>query len=123
MARYEVRARKWANGWELSVGDIGVTWSPTLGDAAARAREYICGQLPAEEADVEVDVVPSVGDDLDRVALEAKAALGDADEALRVASAKTRQAVYGLTNAGLSSDDVAHLLGLSRQRMSKLVTD
>ncbi|WP_067970545.1 hypothetical protein [Nocardiopsis trehalosi] len=125
MRRYEVHARKWANGWELRVGDLGVTWSPTLADAGARAREYIGAHAPdtGAGADPEVDVVPSVGGDLDRVALEARAALLDADEARRVAAAKTRRAVHGLTSAGLTAEDAAHLLGVSPQRLGGLVAD
>ncbi|MDA8368569.1 MAG: hypothetical protein M0026_01690 [Nocardiopsaceae bacterium] len=123
MALYEVHARKWQNGWELQIGDVGVTWSPTLRGAVARAREHISAHLPAEEHDVEIRVLPTVGDDLDRVAQETRTALEEAEEALRVASAKTRQAVYRLTNAGLSTDDVSHLLGLSPDQLHELVAD
>ncbi|GAB3205412.1 hypothetical protein ACQEU5_01705 [Marinactinospora thermotolerans] len=120
MALYEVHARKWENGWELRVDGVGVTWSPTLADAESRAREYIAGQAELAEEQVHIDLLPRVSDELDRLALEARRALHEADEALRGATAKTRQAVAGLTAAGLTLVDISHYLGLSPQRITQL---
>ncbi|GLU46179.1 hypothetical protein [Nocardiopsis ansamitocini] len=121
MALYEVQARKWENGWELRVTDVGVTWSPSLGDAESRAREFIATQLERDERTIHLDLVPHVSDDLDQLAVEARRALHTADEAMRGAAAKTKEAVYGLTDAGLSANDISNYLGLSAQRLEQLV--
>ncbi|GAA3735186.1 hypothetical protein HDA32_003957 [Spinactinospora alkalitolerans] len=120
MALYEVHARKWENGWELRVEGVGVTWSPTLGDAESRAREYISTQLELDERAIHLDLVPQVSDDLDQLVLETRRAVHDADEAMRGAAAKTREAVYGLSDAGLTLTDISQYLGLSRQRLEQL---
>ncbi|KUP96066.1 hypothetical protein [Thermobifida cellulosilytica] len=123
MALYEVRARKWENGWELRVPDVGVTWSPTLGDAPARAREFISAQLDREERTVHVDLQPHVSEELDQLAVEARRALHIADEAVRTASAKLREIVQGLSAAGLPLPDVAQYLGVPQQRLEELLRD
>ena len=123
MALYEVRARKWENGWELRVPDVGVTWSPTLGDAPARAREFISAQLDREERTVHVDLQPHVNEELDQLAVEARRALHIADEAVRTASAKVRELVHGLSEAGLAPPDIAQYLEVPQSRLEELVGD
>ncbi|MEY9213147.1 hypothetical protein NI17_002200 [Thermobifida halotolerans] len=123
MALYEVHARKWENGWELRIADVGVTWSPTLGDACSRAREFISTQLAREERTVHVDLQPHVSEDLDQLAVEARRALHIADEAARTASAKIKEIAYGLSEAGLSPSDIAQYLGVPQQRLEELVRD
>lgn len=123
MALYEVHARKWENGWELRVPDVGVTWSPTLGEAPSRAREFICAQLAREERTVHVDLQPHVNEELDQLAVEARRALHIADEAVRTASAKVRELVHGLSGAGLAPPDIAQYLGVPHSRLEELVGD
>lgn len=121
MALYKVHARKWENGWELRVDDVGVTWSPTLGDADSRAREFIASQLAQDEHTVHIDLHPHVSETLDQLAVETRRALHTADEAMRGATAKAREAVNGLAAAGLSPNDIAQYLGVSQQRLEQLV--
>ncbi|TDQ52434.1 hypothetical protein [Actinorugispora endophytica] len=121
MALYEVHARKWENGWELRVAGMGVTWSPTLGDADSRAREFITSQVVQEERAVHIDLHPHVNEDLDQLAVETRRALHTADEAMRGATAKAREVVHGLTEAGLSPTDIARYLGVPPQRLEQLV--
>ncbi|GAA3735628.1 hypothetical protein [Salinactinospora qingdaonensis] len=120
MGLYEVDARKWENGWQLRIRDVGVTWSPTLGDAETRAREYISANLDVAEENIHIDLLPRVSASLDQLALETRRAVHDADEAMRGAAAKTRDAVDGLTDAGLTPADISHYLGLSQQRIRQL---
>ncbi|MFC7330671.1 hypothetical protein [Marinactinospora rubrisoli] len=120
MALYEVHARKWENGWELRVAEVGVTWSPSLSDAESRAREYISAQTQVDEQSVHIELLPRVSEDLDQLVLETRRAVHDADEAMRGAAAKAREAVYGLADAGLSPTDISHYLGLSPQRLQQL---
>lgn len=120
MALYEVHARKWENGWELRIEGLSLTWSPSLDDAEARAREHICTSLGVQESAVHIDLVPRVNDSLDQLALETRRAVYDADEAMRGAAAKTREAVYSLADAGLSSTDIARFLGVSQERLAEL---
>lgn len=123
MALYEVHARKWENGWELRIADVGVTWSPTLGDAYSRAKEFISTQLALEERTVHVDLQPHVSEELDQSAVEARRALHIADEAVHTASAKVKEIVYGLSEAGLSPSDISQYLGVPQQRLEELVRD
>lgn len=120
MALYEVHARKWENGWELRIEGLALTWSPTLADAEARAREHICTTLQVEESAVHIDLLPRVSDELDQLALETKRAVHNADEAMRGAAAKTREAVVNLAEAGLTNGDIARFLGLSQRRLNQL---
>jgi hypothetical protein len=52
-----VRAERWDGGWELHVGDIGVTQSTTLAEAEQQVRDYLESLLGAEiVADLSWDV-------------------------------------------------------------------
>lgn len=48
-----VRVEHWEHGWELHVGDIGVTQSPTLGEAEQHVRDYLVTSL---DVDLHVDL-------------------------------------------------------------------
>lgn len=121
MALYEVRARKWENGWELQVADVGVTWSPSLVEASARAKEFVCAQLSLDERTVHIDLQPQVNKDLDQLAVEARRAVHMADEATRIATVKVREIVQGLTEAGLSLPDIAQYLEVPQRRLEELL--
>lgn len=123
MKLYEVQARKWENGWELQIEGAGQLWSPSLADAEVRAREHIVNTTHAKESDVHVTLIPEVDDDTDRLALEARRAVGDADDALQVASVKTREVVRRLRSAGLSHEDIARFLEIPRARLAELIHD
>lgn len=122
MALYEVHARKWQNAWELRVAGqgLGVTWSPTLVEAEARAREHIAASLGVAEQSIHVDLVPRVSDELDQLVLETRRTVHDAEEATRTAAAKTRETTARLADAGLIPADISRFLGLSQERITGL---
>jgi hypothetical protein len=120
---YEVQARKWENAWELQIEGAGQLWSPSLADAEARAREHIVSTTGVAEAEVHVTLVPEVDDETDRLALEARRAVGDADDAHHVASVKTREVVRRLAAAGLSQEDIARFLEIPWARLAELIYD
>ncbi|QVQ53317.1 hypothetical protein J4H86_05990 [Spiractinospora alimapuensis] len=122
MTLYEVQARKWENGWELRVDGAGQTWSPSLDDAEARVREHI-QSAGASKGAVHVTLVPRVDDDTDRLALEARRAVAAADEATRDAVSKTRDAVQGMSAAGLPPNDIARILEISPGRLAELTAE
>lgn len=121
MALYEVHARKWENGWELRIADVGVTWSPSLVEASARAKEFICAQLSLDERTVHIELQPQVTKDLDQLAVEVRRAVHMADEATRVAAIKVREIVQGLIEAGLSPPDIAQYLEVPQSRLEELL--
>lgn len=53
---YEVLARRWDDGWELYIEDVGVTQSHTLSDAGWMARDYLASALGGHPDDYEVIV-------------------------------------------------------------------
>lgn len=122
MTLYEVQARKWENGWELRVHGAGQTWSPSLDDAESRVREHIQSSAAPKGA-VHVTLVPRVDDDTDRLALEARRAVAAADEATRDAVSKMRDAVQGLSAAGLPLNDIARILELSPDRLTEMTSE
>lgn len=123
MALYRVQARKWENGWELQVDGAGQAWSPSLADAEARAREHIANSADVTESSVHIELVSQVDEDTDRLALEARRSVHNADKAMRVAEAKTREVVQRLNNVGLSSDDTSRYLELPAERIAELTAE
>ena len=53
---YEVRAKRWARGWELHVEGVGVTQSKTLVSASKMAREYVSMALDVDPESFELEM-------------------------------------------------------------------
>lgn len=53
---YQVTARRWPQGWELHIVDVGVTQCYTLAGADYMARDYVSLRLdiPADSFDLEM---------------------------------------------------------------------
>jgi DNA-directed RNA polymerase specialized sigma24 family protein len=120
---YQVRARRWARGWELHIDGVGVTQSRSLSDAEGMVRDYI-----ALDADADVDphafdvvIVPEVGDGLDEHIEEVRRSIREAEQAQAQAAERSRELVRHLAAKGLSGKDTAKVLGVSPQRVSQLL--
>jgi hypothetical protein len=119
MSTYQVRAKRWAHGWELHIDGVGVTQSRTLDGAEQMVRDYI---ETLTDRGVSGD---SVIIEFDLGGLEAKAAavrmqIEGAQRQNRAAAVASRALVGELRAAGLSVSDTAKVLGVSRGRVSQL---
>ena len=113
-------ARPWAHGWELHVDGVGVTQVRVLHQAQQQVRDLVT-TMTGEPSDTDpVDVRIDLGPLTERVTnarqLTQRAAALQAE-----AAAANRQVVMDLRDAGLSISDIAHVMGVSRGRVSQLV--
>jgi hypothetical protein len=118
---YAVRAKRWAHGWELHIDGIGVTQSRTLDSAEQIVRDYVETLTDRDVSDATIVIEPDLG------GLEAKAAdvrkqIEQAQRENRQAAAASRALAGELRAAGLSVSDTATVLGVSRGRVSQLVS-
>lgn len=118
---YMVRARRWLQGWELHIEDVGVTQARTLASGEQQVRDYLETMYDEDASKVRVDIVPEIGALAERAA-HAREATEAAARAQQDAAAEVRAAVTDLRDAGLSMADVATILGVSRARASQLAT-
>jgi hypothetical protein len=121
MTTYVVRAKRWAHGWELHIDGVGVTQSRTLGGAEQMVRDYIETLTDRDVSDATVVIEPDLG------GLEAKVShvrrqIERAQRENRQAAAASRALASELRAAGLSVSDTAAILGVSRGRVSQLVS-
>ena len=121
MSTYTVRAKRWKHGWELHVDGVGVTQSRNLDGAEQMVRDYIETLTDHDTADDAVLIRPEVGSGLDEEAEAARAAVSEAEHALRAAAARSRQVARRLRDEGLSGRDIAVILHVSAQRVSQLL--
>lgn len=118
---YTVRARRWSGGWELHIGDVGVTQVATLARADAQVRDYLATLYDIDTRDVEIDVVPELGG-LEKRAVAARERAREIEQARHDAAREARDVALALRKAGLSVSDTAAVLKVSRGRVSQLVS-
>jgi predicted transcriptional regulator len=119
--RYEVRARRWARGWELHIDGVGVTQSHSLSDAEEMVRDYIALDTGADPNSFDVSITPEIGDGLDEHIEETRQQIREAEQAQAQAAERSRALVRELAAKGLSGKDTAKVLGVSPQRVSQLL--
>lgn len=117
---YNVRAKHWANGWELHIDRIGVTQVRTLDKAERQVRDYLETLLDIDTSDAKIVIRPDLGglEELVRAARERSRA---AEAAQREAAQEVRQVAKRLRDRGLSVSDTAKVMGVSRGRVSQIV--
>lgn len=122
MTTYEVLARRWARGWELHIADLGVTQSPNLTGAEKMVREYIALALDLDdETGFEVHITPEVNPQITQHLNAARKATMEAERAQRQAAVQMRQVAREMVGVGLSGNDIAKVLNVSKQRVSQLI--
>lgn len=118
MSTYTVIATREGKWWLLDVAGVGVTQSRTLATAEEWARDLI--QAVTGEADANIELVPQVeGADL-VAAKEAQQRIAAAERELQRAAQVVRVVVRDLASAGVSQQDAALILHVSRQRVQQL---
>ena len=116
MSWFPNREGRW---WVVDVAGIGVTQSRTLAEAHTWAQGLV--EAVTGEASADVTVTPLLPDGtLDRVR-HAQTLTARADAELRAAAEEIREATRNLLQTGMSQQDVAAILGVSRQRVSQLL--
>jgi hypothetical protein len=120
---YQVRAKRWAHGWELHIKGVGVTQSHTLRDAERMARDYIALDADIDPGSFDVEITPEIGGELGEKTAAARRAVAEAEDARRAAAVRSREAARELQGAGLSGRDIAAVLQVSPQRVSQLLKD
>jgi hypothetical protein len=124
MTTYNVTARRWDRGWELSVAGVGVTQARRLGAEAERmVLDYI--ELDRGRSAVKgarLVFTYDVGD-AGAEATAARAEVEAAERHQREASARYRQAALRLIQSGLSQADAARVMDVSPQRFGQLIPE
>ncbi len=114
-----VTAQRWSGGWELVIDDDHVTQVRTLDKAAQQVLDYLDTDDPqTDHSDWVVHIVPSI-DEWDAV-VAAREATAEATRAQEKAAAMARAVTHRLRASGLSVTDCAHIMGVSRGRISQL---
>ena len=118
---YEVRARHWAHGWELHIDQIGVTQVRTLDKAEQQVRDYLETLLDIDTSDATITIHPDL-DGLEELVRGARERSRAAEAAQREAAQEVRQVARRLRDRGLSVSDTAKVMGVSRGRVSQIVS-
>ncbi|MGO3153912.1 MAG: antitoxin HicB [Galactobacter sp.] len=120
--RISVHAQKWSDGWDLIIDDDNATSVRHLSDAADQVRDYLDTLDPdTDHGTVQIDVIPDIGT-LSVQIRESRKATADAAAAQEQAAAQTRTVARQLREEGFSVSDSATLLGVSRGRVSQLLS-
>ena len=119
---YRVTARRWEHGWELHVGDVGVTQCGPLADAERMALDYLATELGGEPENYAVEIHHDLGGAEDEVAA-ARQKMVEAQTAVDAAAGEMRKVVRRLRNEGISVRDTATILKVSPGRVSQLAND
>lgn len=115
---YRVIARRSPSGWTLHVGDLGTTTTRSLATAEKDARAHVLAVTGQDDAIVQVH--PKLELQLGELVSRARARSAELAELTALVAASTREAASELRSAGLSNVDIAHVLGVSEQRVSQL---
>jgi DNA-directed RNA polymerase specialized sigma24 family protein len=118
---YTVRAVRWAHGWELHIDGEGVTQCRTLDQADQQVRDYLATVHDTDFDDAEIVIVPDL-DGYEDVVSEVREKVQRASELQVEAARDLREVTRHLRDQGLSVTDTAAVLGVSRGRVSQLVS-
>ena len=123
MTQLIVTAQRWdsklGGGWELLDGDHAMTQVRRLSDARQQVIDYLDTVDPdVAHADWDIIIIPAIPQAT--LVEQAKAATKEAADAQATAAAQSREVARSLRASGLSIDDTAWIMGVSRSRISQL---
>jgi len=116
---YQVRAKKWENGWELHIEGLGVTQSRSLRDAERMVRSYVAMDTGAATESFGIEILPELAG-LEKQVKAARDLTEKAEQVQRAAAKAAREVVVKLKKSGLSGNEIAAVLKVSPQRVSQL---
>jgi predicted RNase H-like HicB family nuclease len=119
---YRAVAERDGAWWAIRVPELRGVYSQArrLADVEAMARDAIALMLDVEPNSFDVSVESVLGSDAAELVEQALAGRLEAERAARRASAQLRVAVDRLAASGLTVRDIAHILGLSHQRIAQV---
>ena len=123
MTKLIVTAQRWdsklGGGWELLDGDHAMTQVRRLSDARQQVIDYLDTVDPdVAHVDWDIIIIPAIPQAAS--VEQAKAATKEAADAQATAAAQSREVARSLRASGLSIDDTAWIMGVSRSRISQL---
>ncbi|WP_330177478.1 hypothetical protein OG875_30575 [Streptomyces sp. NBC_01498] len=115
-----VVAHRIDDGWKLVMEGLEPAYVPRLSEAARRGRALMeAARVPGADRGVQVSV--DLGEELNRHVKASTQATVDAHRAQLKAAAYLRRTADALKAQGLTGRDIAHVLGVSPQRVSQLL--
>ena len=118
---YNVTARRWDHGWELHVDGVGVTQCARLDQADRQVRDFVCTMLDVNAVADDVVVIP----ELEGITDEIREMRGLQDRASKLAhdadEARAR-VMRDMHEAGFSYSDIAGAVGVTKGRVSQLLS-
>jgi hypothetical protein len=116
-------ARRSGDWWAIEVPEVrGVfTQARRLDQVPAMVRDAVTLMTDVPEADIEVDVVPVLDEQVAHQLQEARAARAKSQELSEQAAAGIRAAARALAEANLPVRDIGTVLGVSHQRAAQLL--
>lgn len=121
MKTYVARAKRWDRGWEIHVDNVGVTQVRSLDRAAEFACELV-EIMTGKAIDLEQIVLHVSPESINAKVRRAREKTRHAQEAQMQAAQFTREVVAELRGQGLSPADIAGLMGISRGRVTQLLS-
>lgn len=122
VAPVAVTASRWEHGWDLVIDEENATSIAQLKNAEAQVRDYLDTIDPSvDHSDVPVVVTVDLGG-LQKDIAEAKESSANAARLQEEAAVRIRLLAKELKERGISSDDAAVLLGVSRARVYQLLS-
>lgn len=114
-------ARRADSGWLLEMDGLAPAYVRRLSDAVACTRALMsAADTPGADRGVQLKV--DLGDELNRRVKAATQATVDAHKAQLQAAAELRRTAAALKSQGMTGRDIAHVLGVSPQRVSQLLS-
>ncbi|MDP9801134.1 DNA-binding CsgD family transcriptional regulator [Arcanobacterium wilhelmae] len=121
MAQLTVKANRWAGGWELEISPEQHTQVRRFSEARAQVVDFLDTVDPTTDHSIwEIVIEPDMGQ-LSTELNDARNAMAQAKLAQETAATKIRTAVKALRSEGISTSDIALIMGVSRSRVSQLV--
>lgn len=119
---YRAVAERDGSWWAIRVRELRGVYSQArrLADVEAMARDAIALVLDIAPNSFDVSVEPVLGSDIAELVDQALAGRLEAERAAHRASEQLRAVVDRLAASGLTVRDIAHLLGLSHQRIAQV---
>lgn len=121
MNKYEATATREGKWWVIEVPGVGVTQARNLTEAHTMVDDLI--EAMTGEAQEGTSIAVRVSGVLVDRAKKAQSRMADAEKELVLAGREIREVVSQLRAAGLTQQDAASAIGVSRQRVQQLAKE